>query len=151
MIVSHHKPVVVEQDFNSSKEELWKAITKIGQMRKWYFDNIPDFKAEVGFETEFNVQSGSRDFRHQWNVTEVVPKEKIVYDWKYAGYEGDLTVSFELFGHDGQVKLRLTAIGIESFPQDIPEFKRESCKAGWEYFIKESLTDYLNHNNTNEQ
>jgi hypothetical protein len=44
-------PVVVEQGFDRSASAVWDAITKIGEMRKWYFENIPDFKAEVGFST----------------------------------------------------------------------------------------------------
>jgi len=57
-------PVVVEQDFNRSVSDVWDAITKIDEMRKWYFENIPDFKAEVGFGTRFVVESGDRSFLH---------------------------------------------------------------------------------------
>jgi len=32
---------------------------------------------------------------------------------------------------------------LEDFPQDIPEFKRESGLAGWTYLILESLQKYL--------
>jgi len=32
----------------------------------------------------------------------------------------------------------------QSFPQDIPEFTRESGKAGWEYFIQQRLPSFLN-------
>jgi len=35
----------------------------------------------------------------------------------------------------------------ESFPLDIPEFKRESCVEGWTYFIKKRLKEYLDKNN----
>ena len=52
-------------------------------MRKWYFENIPSFKPEVGFKTQFNVQSQHRNFLHIWKVTEVVPKKMITYNWKY--------------------------------------------------------------------
>jgi uncharacterized protein YndB with AHSA1/START domain len=61
------EPVVVEQTFNSSTETVWKAITDIDQMHQWYFKNIPEFKPEVGFETQFNVQSQDRNFLHMWN------------------------------------------------------------------------------------
>jgi hypothetical protein len=33
---------------------------------------------------------------------------------------------------------------IEDFPNDIPEFARESCIGGWNYFIKERLDKFLN-------
>jgi hypothetical protein len=40
-------------------------------------------------------------------------------------------------------KLRLTAQVLEDFPEDIPEFKRESGVEGWTYFIKKSLKEFL--------
>lgn len=45
---------------------------------------------------------------------------------------------------DEGTKLVLICTGTESFPQDIPEFTRESGKAGWEYFIQQSLLSFLN-------
>ena len=137
------KPVVVEETFDAEIDRVWKALTEVDLMRQWYFENIPAFKPEVGSETEFNVKSQGRDFLHKWKVTEVVPGEKIAYDWKFEGYPGDSTVVFELSGTDGATKLRLTCIVKESFPDDIPEFKRESCVAGWQYFISQSLKEFL--------
>jgi hypothetical protein len=32
---------------------------------------------------------------------------------------------------------------VEDFPDDIPEFDRESCQSGWNYLISESLSSYL--------
>ena len=46
-------------------------------MIKWFFDNIPEFKPEVGFETQFNVNTGERDFHHVWTITEAIPGQKI--------------------------------------------------------------------------
>ena len=89
------------------------------------------------------MTSGGRDFLHLWKVTEVIPLQKIAYDWKYDGYPGDAFVVFELFKQDGATKLRLTVNVRESFPEDIPEFTRESCIGGWEYFIKERLKEHL--------
>ncbi|MHA1916673.1 MAG: SRPBCC family protein, partial [Promethearchaeota archaeon] len=78
----NEEPIIVEQFFNASIESVWNAITNVDQMRQWYFENIPSFKAEVEFETQFNVQSQERNFLHMWKVTEVVPMKKIVYNWK---------------------------------------------------------------------
>ncbi|UCC43272.1 MAG: SRPBCC domain-containing protein [Candidatus Zixiibacteriota bacterium] len=136
-------PIVVEQTFNASIDTVWDSITQIDLMRQWYFENIPDFKAEVGFETQFNVESQGRNFLHMWKVTEVVPGRKIAYDWKYDGYPGDSFVVFELFEHGDSAKLTLTVNVREDFPEDIPEFKRESCIGGWEFFIKQRLKGYL--------
>lgn len=138
-----NQPIIVEQSFNTSIEDVWKAITELDQMKQWFFEDIESFRPEVGFETHFNVQSGGRDFMHLWKLTEVVANKKIVYSWKYRDYPGDFIVTFELFEHENQTMLRLTAEVKESFPKGIPEFKRESGVAGWEYFIGKSLKEYL--------
>ncbi|NIT55346.1 MAG: SRPBCC domain-containing protein [Aliifodinibius sp.] len=139
----HDQPIIVEQSFNAPIERVWNAITDVAQMRQWYFDNIPAFKPEVGFETQFDVQTEQRIFRHIWKVTEVVPQKLISYTWKYEGYPGDSQVMFELFKGNQSTKLRLTHQIKESFPQDIPEFSRESGIEGWKYFIQNSLKEFL--------
>jgi uncharacterized protein YndB with AHSA1/START domain len=138
-------PIIVEQIFNSSVKSVWNAITEISQMRQWYFENIPAFKPEVGFETQFNVQSNDRNFLHMWKVTEVQYLKMIKYSWVFKDYSGKSTTNFELFKQDNQTKLRLTVDVLENFPDDIPEFKRESCIAGWNYFINNRLKDFLNN------
>ena len=137
------EPIIVEQSFNSSITNVWDAITKADQMRQWFFENIESFTPEVGFETQFNVQTPNRNFLHIWKLTEVVPGKKIVCNWKYGGYSGDSFVTFELSEVGNQTKLRLTHEVIENFPQDIPEFERKSGVEGWNYFIKDSLKKFL--------
>ena len=137
-------PINVEQVFTVPPEKVWSAITEIDQMRQWFFDNIPEFKAEIGFETRFTVNSGKSDFVHLWKITEVIPLKRITYNWKYEDYLGDSFVNFALSEHHkGQTTLTLTVEIVEDFPQDIPEFKRESGVAGWNYFIAERLRAYL--------
>jgi uncharacterized protein YndB with AHSA1/START domain len=115
-------------------------------MCKWFFENIPSFKPEVGFEIQFNVKSQDRNFLHKWKVTEVEPLKKISYNWKYEDYPGDSFVVFELFNENNKTKLMLKHQVTESFPQDIPEFLRESGLAGWSYFLKERLKEFLERN-----
>jgi len=136
-------PIMVEQVIRRHAEIVWDAITDINQMRQWYFVNIPAFEPEVGFETRFDVQSQSRIFRHIWNITKVVPGKLITYNWKYDGIPGDSFVSFELFKQDSSTLLRLTHVVLESFPDDISEFSRESGLQGWTFFIKERLRNFL--------
>ncbi|MDY8137917.1 SRPBCC domain-containing protein [Aquimarina sp. 2201CG5-10] len=138
--------VIVEQSFDASAEEVWNALTDITQMRQWFFDNIPSFEPVVGFETQFTVNSGNRDFLHQWKITEVEHNKKIVYDWSYKEYEGKAFVVFELFDKKDHTLLRVTNIGLETFTADIPEFSRESCQGGWEYFIQQNLKRFLDKN-----
>lgn len=137
------EPIVVEQAFRRPKEDVWKAITEHDQMVQWFFDCIPEFKPEVGFETEFNISTDERDFNHLWKITESVPDQKIVYDWRYEGFPGKGIVTFEILDDESGCRLRVSAEGVESFPQDIPEFRRESGVAGWQYFIQGNLKDYL--------
>ena len=104
-------------------------------MCQWFFRKIPAFHAEVGFKTEFDVQSETRSFRHIWKLTEVVPFEKMVIDWSYQEYPGRGLVEFALSGGGDQTKLTLTNYVLEDFPEDIPEFRRESCVGGWKVLL----------------
>lgn len=136
-------PIIVEQTFDIPIKKIWWALTDIDEMKKWYFDNIPAFKPEVGFKTSFQVFVQDRVFTHLWKITEVVPPHIIRYNWKFEEYPGESLISFELQEKGNQVKLRLTAEVLKDFPSDIPEFKRESGLNGWNYFIKKSLKEYL--------
>lgn len=137
------KPVIVEEIFDKDIQLVWKAITELNQMTQWFFENIPAFEPLVGFRTEFNVKSTERDFYHLWEITEVVYDEKITYSWKYKELSGESFATFALSSQGDQTKLKVTCIGFDSFPKDIPEFKYESCLAGWNYFIKDRLKKYL--------
>ena len=136
-------PVVVEQSFTAPITEVWQALTDADRMRQWFFDNIPDFKPEVGFETTFVVKSESRQFPHHWKVTRVEPNVFIAYDWWYDTYPGMGHVAFELSGKGSGTDLKLTMTVQRDFPDDIPEFQRESCIGGWNYFLKERLVQFL--------
>ena len=136
-------PVIVEETFDVSAQAVWNAITVVEEMCKWYFDNIPSFEARTGFETGFMVTNEDREFPHLWKVTEVVPLEKISYEWRFEGYPGVGLVTFELAEKEEATTLKLTNTVCEDFPDDVPEFKRESCLGGWQYFIGQSLKEYL--------
>jgi len=138
-----HNPVIVEKTFHASAPVVWSAITNLEEMKQWFFKNIPAFEPVVGFHTSFPVQSGERTFTHVWKILDAEPYKLIKYHWAYEEYEGEGFVTFELFEKGSQTLLRLTNEGLESFPQDISEFERESCIAGWEYFISGTLKNYL--------
>lgn len=137
-------PIIVTHLFNKSISDVWLAITVHDQMVQWFFEEIPAFKAEVGFNTRFNVKAPRRDFMHLWEVTEVLPQQKIVTNWKYDGFKGDSFVVMELEDLNGKTKFTLTTKVVEDFDDSIPEFKYESGVSGWSYFIKERLTNYIN-------
>ncbi len=135
--------IVVDQLFDKSIDEVWKAITELDQMKEWFFDNIPDFKPEVGFRTQFNVKAPSRDFMHLWEVSNVIPNKMIVTNWRFEGIEGNSLVIFELTGIGTKTKLTVTNKVTTDFDDSIPEFKRESCIGGWNFFINERLVQFL--------
>ena len=135
--------IKIEILLNANVEDVWAAITNLDEMKHWYFENIPAFKAEVGFTTLFNIESNGKSFTHIWEITEVKAKKEIKYNWSYKEYQGIGSVSFQLASQGEKTLLILTNEGLESFPQNIPEFTRESCIAGWEFFIKENLPKYL--------
>lgn len=141
-------PIVVEETFETSLKNVWKSITEVDQMQKWFFEQIKSFKAEKGFETEFLVEVGDRKFTHLWTIVEVKLNHRIKYQWRYKEYQGDSFVLFELKEEKGKVTLKLMTEVVEDFPNDIPEFKRESCIGGWNYFIKERLKAFLKKNAT---
>ena len=136
-------PVIVEYVFNAPIGKVWKAITDLDEMKLWYFNNIDAFKPEIGSKSRFAVNSGERTFTHLWEVIEVDAPNKITYNWKYEEYKGDSFVRFELFEEPERTKLVLTATVTENFSDEIPEFKCESCRTGWEYFIGLRLMEYL--------
>ena len=137
------EPIIVEQFFDMPIQMVWSAITEKNQMVQWFFSTIPDFVPEIGFETAFDVDSGNRIFRHLWRILEAEAPRKIVCHWSYPDFQGVGIVSFELFEKDGGTLLRLTNEGLDTFPDDIPEFTHESCVGGWEYFINQNLKNYL--------
>jgi len=114
-------------------------------MIQWFFENIPDFKPEEGFITQFLIENEGRQFTHLWEIVEVIPNQKIVYNWKYDEYEGEGLVFFELTKNQQGSILTLTNKWIREFPQNIPEFSRESCLGGWQYFINGRLKEYFNN------
>jgi len=137
-------PIIVKQDFNCSVSRLWTAITDASEMRKWMFEQIQSYEPVVNFETSFDLHHEGRLFRHMWKILEVEANHLIKTNWTFEGYPGQSIVSFEISPtDDGSSMLTVTAIALEDFPQDIPEFKRESGLGGWNFLLKESLKDHL--------
>jgi len=136
-------PFVIERTYNAPIEKVWKALTDKDQMKQWYFD-LADFKAEVGFEFRFEGGKDDRTYVHVCKITEVIPYKKLAYSWTYEGYEGHSIVTFELFDEGSATRLRLTHDGLETFPQNNPDFAKENFAEGWTYITGTSLADFIN-------
>jgi len=141
------EPIVIDEAYDAPMFAVWNAITNKDQMRQWFFEEMADFRPEVGFTTEFSVSFDGQNYLHQWRVTDVVPGRRIRYDWRYGGVPGGGSVTWELSPVPGGTKLHFTCEGIETFPQDNPAFTRESCQGGWEYFLYERLKAHLTRRN----
>jgi uncharacterized protein YndB with AHSA1/START domain len=99
-------PIVVEETYPVDRPTVWSAITDPARMTQWYFEAIPTFRPELGFETRFTVHSQGKDWVHLWRVTEVVPGSRIAYTFNYEGYEGNASVLSDVAGG---TRLRLTS------------------------------------------
>jgi len=136
------QPFVIERSYNAPVEKVWDAITDKSQMKQWYFD-LDDFKPEVGFEFRFDGGSDDKIYHHICKIVEVVPNKKLKYSWKYEGFEGMSYVTFELFEEGKTTTVKLTHEGLETFPQNNPDFAKESFMQGWTYILGTSLKNFL--------
>jgi uncharacterized protein YndB with AHSA1/START domain len=137
-----NEPFVIERRFNAPVEKVWKAISDKDEMKQWYFD-LSAFKPEKGFEFSFEGGSEKQKYTHLCKVLEATENKKLSYSWRYKDYQGNSIVTFELFPEEGGTRVKLTHEGLESFPDNNPDFAKESFQAGWTYIIGESLKKYL--------
>src|SRR5690349_12228415 len=137
-----NEPLIVERTYNAPADRVWKAITDLDQMRQWYFQ-LAAFRAEPGFEFQFEGGPKGKTYLHKCKVTEVVPGKKLQYSWRYDGYEGNSFVTFELFAEENKTRLKLTHAALETFPVNVPELKKENFAEGWTSIIGTSLKEYL--------
>lgn len=136
-------PFVIERTYNAPADKVWQAITDPAKMKSWYFD-LPGFKPEVGYEFEFyGGEEGGEQYQHLCKVTEVIPGKKLTYSWRYPKYPGNSFVTWELFPEGGKTRLQLTHAGLDTFPQDSKNFRRESFAEGWTHIIGTGLKDFL--------
>ena len=133
--------VVIERTFTAPVAKVWRAITGVDEMRQWYFD-LKEFRPEAGFEFEFVVEHEGMSYHHLCKVTEVVPRKKIAYTWRYKEEPGDSLVTFELSPEGDKTRLKLTHTGIETFPKT-PAYARKNFEAGWTAIIGSELKQFL--------
>lgn len=133
-------PFVLEQTYNSPLEVVWDALIDENKMREWYFPQLKKFQPVAGFMFEF-TDDGSH-FQKEWRVTQVVQGRKLAHSWIYKGYPGSSEVTFELFEHGAQTRLKLTHTGLASFPDD-PHFARDRFETGWQRILGGNLKSFL--------
>jgi uncharacterized protein YndB with AHSA1/START domain len=135
--------VLMERTLDAAIQKVWEALTDPHKMKLWYFDTV-NFSLTIGTEFYFDAgEEGKKPFRHLCKILEVKPPHKLVYSWRYEGYEGDSVLSFELLEMGTQTKLRLTHTGLDSFPKANGEFAVDNFVGGWTHFTETGLPDYL--------
>jgi len=141
-------PIEIEKIYNAPASTIWKALTDKAEMKKWYFD-VDAFEPEVGFEFQFyGAGKDGEKFLHLCKVTEVEPGKKLTYSWRYDGFEGNSFVSFELFAEGNSTRLKLTHIGLETFPAHNGAFDKSNFVEGWTHITGISLVKYLEEINS---
>lgn len=134
--------IQVENVFNTTVSNAWKALTDINEMRKWYF-NLDEFLPQMGFEFKFLAGNDEKKYMHLCKVVEAAENKTISYSWRYEGYEGSTIVRFELIDLGDKTKITLKHTGVETLPKSNPDFARENFIGGWNYFIMEALKKYF--------
>ena len=139
----HANHLIIEKIYDAPIEKVWKAITDKQQMKEWYFD-IPDFKPELHHEFSFLAGPEGRQYRHLCRIVEINPVTRLAYSWRYEGVPGDSLVTFELSEPSPkQTKLTLTHTGLDSFPNEQPDFATDSFKEGWTFIVHSSLASFV--------
>ncbi len=115
-----HNPVKVEVLLNAPVERVWSAITNRDEMKKWYF-KLEEFIPAIGFTFSFEGGNEHTKYLHLCKVIEAVPNKKLVYSWRYDGFEGDSFVNWILKEEGEQTRLTLLHEGLETFPADQPD------------------------------
>ena len=136
------EPFVIEQTFDSSINDVWRALTDNETLKQWYFQ-LEDFQPTVGFTFRFSGTDKGVTFWHRCVITEVIAPTKLVHTWTYEDYPGESLVTWELFDAGGKTRLKLTHSGLETFPQDNPSLGKESFAKGWTYIMGTSLKKFL--------
>ncbi|MBS1606646.1 MAG: SRPBCC domain-containing protein, partial [Bacteroidetes bacterium] len=122
--------VLVERTYDASPSRVWRAITDPAQMRQWYLP-VEEFRPEPGFETSFEQHNNGKVFPHVWKITEVVPGQKISYEWHLKGFPGSSRVTFELTPDGEGTRLKVLHTGLATFRGDInPDLHPSNIEKG---------------------
>jgi uncharacterized protein YndB with AHSA1/START domain len=135
------EPLVFERTLNAPAATVWKALTSVRAMKEWYFE-MEGFKPRVGCAFGFTVEHKGRTYIHRCKITAVIPQKRLAYTWRYAGVAGNSMVSFELTPKGRRTHLRLTHLGLESFPAHL-DFARNNFVNGWTAIIGSNLPKFL--------
>jgi uncharacterized protein YndB with AHSA1/START domain len=133
-------PLIIEEVYNASIEDVWQVLTDENKMRIWYFPQLQKFKPIIDFKFVFNNDGSS--YQKEWIVTNVEEGRLFTHSWSYQGYPGHSEVQFELVREGETTRLILTHAGLNSFPSD-PHFARIRFENGWKQILGSNLRNCL--------
>lgn len=140
------QPLIVERTLNAPASKIWEALTDNDKMKQWYF-KLDNFEPRVGFEFSFPGQGSTGEkYTHLCRITAVEPEKKLSYTWRYEDFPGNSEVSFELFPDGDKTLVRITHTGLETMPQNGPDFSVSSFTKGWTHILGISLTKFVEEN-----
>lgn len=129
----NEKKLAITRVFDAPIELVWKAITDVDLLKQWS-PFFTDFRAEIGFETQFILgPDPERQYLHICRVIDVVEGKKLTYSWAYDKEEGDSLVTFELSARGEKTEVLFTHEIVKPFPKDNPDFAIGSFEQGWTY------------------
>ena len=137
-----NEPFVIQRIVTAPGEKVWQAITDKDKMKQWYFD-IETFRPEVGCEFQFEGGPDGRSYLHLCTVLEVTEGRKLQHSWRYQGYDGNSVVTWELFPQGDKTLVKLTHEGLETFPANNPDLKKENFVAGWTDIVGNLLPAFV--------
>ncbi|HEX4774066.1 MAG TPA: SRPBCC domain-containing protein [Candidatus Saccharimonadales bacterium] len=137
------KSLTIEREIKAPVGRVWRALTAINELKQW-LSFFPDFKAEVGFKTEFDLgPDAEHQYHHHVEVLEVIEGRKLIYTWDYGGMSTGSSVTFELFEEGETTRLVLT-VQIDHIPHDQIDFLKNAT-SGWNY-TADSLKQFVESN-----
>jgi uncharacterized protein YndB with AHSA1/START domain len=64
MLITSNPPIILDFTYKKPINGVWAALTNSNKMKGWFFEQMEDFKPDVGFKTAFPVFSGDKTFTH---------------------------------------------------------------------------------------
>lgn len=136
-------PIVVEEVYEASPDQVWQAITDKDSMKEWYF-NIQDFILKENATFNFYAPDDERKYHHQCVIKKIVPERKFQHTWTYPSHsKGESVITWEISPEGNGSRVRLTHSGVESFSDAGNDFTRENFEAGWKEIVGKSLKDFI--------
>lgn len=125
--------IVIGRTISAPPAQVWRALTDSAALKQW-LPFMAGFKLVVGNELRFKLgRDAEHQYQHVSKIIEFVKERKLVYGWRYDGYDGDARVTFELEPIGNSTKLKLSFEIIEPFPADNPDFAVSNFEEGWLY------------------